>query len=173
MQRTAAVSAGRARSSGSGHRPSPPPGGPPVCLSSCDKKPFPPRPPVRLSGEGVRPGLDFPRPERASLGQPGCGARPGASQSPSPVSRLHVSLFFPLRFPEAVRKAVGLYPPALRGDALLLALVLGSSQLSTVRDSRRLPLAEEAGCEEKEIVCCGEALSCDASPPFSSLGVEE
>lgn len=80
---------------------------------------------------------------------------------------------FPVSLPEALREAVRFIspPPSPTGDAFLLALVLGSSQLSTVRDSRRLPLAGEAGCEEKEIICCGEALTGDASPPFSSLGV--
>ena len=107
---------------------------------------------------------------RASPGDSLNAWRSRALPSPLSVFPAQYPPPFPVSLPRLSARLWGSFPcPSPLGDAFLLALVLGSCQLSTVRDSRRLPLAGEAGFEEKEIVCCGEALTRDASPPFSSL----
>lgn len=100
---------------------------------------------------------------------------PGALPSPPLLfSRLSIILLFLSASPTPSPRGWGFIPPPPPppplGDAFLLTLLLGSSQLSTVRDSRRLPLAGEAGWEEKGTVCCGEALTGRRFPTILLFG---
>lgn len=114
---------------------------------------------------GVRPRMDFPR-QRAR--QPwAASALPPVPGSTSPP------------FPPASRRGsrgCGVHPPPSpppRGDAPLPALLLCFSQLCLLFETVvACPWRGEAGCEEKDLVCCGAALSSDTSPPFSSQGVQ-
>lgn len=134
----------------------PPPGGPPACLSSCDTKPFPPRPPAGSPGRG---------PPQDQL-PPAVRAAPALPSRVSCVFPAQHPLLFLSASPRLSTEPWGLSPPSVpQRDASLLTPVPGSSQLSTVRDCRRLPLAEEAGDEQKDLVCCGEAFSSHARVP--------